>query len=472
MPLPGSSGRSLSHQDFVYFDYFRRTTAPSTDSIIPSNFWSEVLLQLAHTEPAIWHATNALGALHRRWELESAGMEVDGLIHNATTHYGKALSLAKDLNSPAKILALSLPLIASANMLGFWDESHIHILSAFKILAQDSGRTPDAQRMASTLTRMDIQSLTFGDVRTPYPYAEAAALRSINQAMINTDASIKSYSQASSTIFALVRQVTINYEIFFDGSIDEATYNSMFRELLEKTEQLERQLAKFEAEDVRLGNESAAIVIRIYHCWLRTVFKCTLDGLESRFDRHLGFLQRLITLSYAVMKQQHAPTSLQLSLEPALVAPLFGTANRCRHPALRRHGLKLLKEMNRHEGMWRSDGAALIVEEIIAIEEKGERGGGAGYDDEMLAGCKNYCALHAVQDEALAVSWDAWSSEGYEPPTNYSWLEIRPIPEERRVKAVMAAWRFESREMDIEFKMSSPNPEQRYGSSNYVTIKV
>ncbi|CAH0050920.1 unnamed protein product [Clonostachys solani] len=454
----------LSSRDFIYFDYFRRATAPNTDALIPSAFWGQDLLQLAHTEPAIWHATLALGALHRRWELESAGPETENLVRSATSHYGKALSLAKDLRSPAKILALSLPLIASANMLGFWDESHLHILSAFKILAQDSGRMPDAQRIASTLTRMDIQSITFDDSRSPYPFVEAAAVRSTDQGMAM--ATIESYSQASSTVFALIREAMINEAAYSEGIVDEATYQFVQADLRDKTERFECQMAEFEAGHGRLLNESAAMTIRIYHCWLRFIFTLVIPCPESHFDLRLGYFQRVITLAYAVMKRQGVSKSVQLSLEPALVAPLFDVGKRCRHPALRRHGLQLLQGMNRHEGMWRSDGAAMALNAIVHVEESQ-----MAYSAEMVGSIENYCAVHSMQEEASAVPWDAWASPGYEPPTNYSWLGIDPIPEEQRVTIVRVVSRFDSRQLDLDLLMSSSASLRRSGSSKRVTIK-
>ena len=61
---PGSTaGRPAN---LTLFDVFRTLTAPSTASFIPSQFWTKEILQLAHSEPAVWHATLALGAIHQK----------------------------------------------------------------------------------------------------------------------------------------------------------------------------------------------------------------------------------------------------------------------------------------------------------------------------------------------------------------------------------------------------------------------
>ncbi|PSR90292.1 hypothetical protein BD289DRAFT_221329 [Coniella lustricola] len=70
--------------DVACFDFFRlRLTAVPADpkqaqlSSVQGqsahNFWNYTLLQVAHAEPAVWHAVAALGALYRQWEVVSGG---------------------------------------------------------------------------------------------------------------------------------------------------------------------------------------------------------------------------------------------------------------------------------------------------------------------------------------------------------------------------------------------------------------
>ncbi|VUC21496.1 unnamed protein product [Clonostachys rosea] len=456
-PVPAFVAMSSS-QDTIYFDYFRKATAPNTDSFIPSSFWDQDILQLAYTEPAIWHATLALGALHRRWELQFIDEEMATLIQRATSHYAKAIALAKDLESPEKVLALSLSLIASANMLGFWADSHMHLFAGFRILAQNQTLSSSSvgKRLSSTLIRLDMQSITFSEAKSPYPYVEASTNGGLEQSVYKQDTPFYSYSDAAGMLFALMRRITLLDQTFQNGAIDETTFNSSRKTLMQDTELFETKMAEFECSSLQLLHADTAISIRIYHAWLRLILRVGLFGAEARFDECLGHIQHLTTLAYVFIHRQGPAESLELSLEPAVIAPLFDIGKRCRHPALRRHVLELMRKMSRHEGMWRSDGAAAALECLMEVEEQ-------GFTEEyerFSSGYNNHCASKDIQEEALAIPWAAWSPEGYEPPTIYDWRGIQQIPERKRVALVTAALDFKSRILDLKLFMSSMDPAQ------------
>ncbi|CAG9998574.1 unnamed protein product [Clonostachys byssicola] len=466
-PIPVFVAMSPS-QDTVHFDYFRKATVPNTDSFIPSSFWDQDILQLAYTEPAIWHATLALGALHRRWELQFLGVEMTTLIHRATSHYGKAMALAKDLKSTEKVLALSLSLIASANMLGFWADSHMHLFAGFRILAQNQAlsSSSEGKRLSSTLIRLDMQSITFSDTKSPYPFVEASISGGLGQTVYREDTPFSSYSDAASMVFALMRRLLLLDQTFHDGAMSENTFKVARKTLTRDTELFETKMAEFESSGLQFLHADAAISIRIYHAWLRLILKVSLFGAETRFDNCLGHMQHLTTLAYAFIHRKGPTKSLELSLEPAVVAPLFEIGKRCRHPALRRHVLKLMKEMNRHEGMWRSDGAAVTIDSIMEVEEQ-------GFTEEyerFSSGYDNHCASKDVQKEALAIPWATWSLEGYEPATMYGWRNVQQIPERKRVALVMAAPEFKSRILDLKLFMSSMDTTQPNGEIKEIRV--
>ncbi|CAG9981784.1 unnamed protein product [Clonostachys byssicola] len=466
-----SSSASSSPQDVKYFDHFRRATAPNTDAFIPSMFWGQDLLQLAHDEPAMWHATLAVGALHRRWELNSPGEEMDTLIRHATVHYGKAMALASTLDSRNKVLALGLPLIAAANMLGLWSESHMHILSSFRIMAEAQSSAFDdvEKRIAATLTRMDMQSFTLSDSASPYPFAQSAAVRGINQVL--GDGLFHSYSQAASTLFDIIRQLMVNDRNYWDGGMDDVSYRAVNDQVRLDLEHFERMMTKFEARRHDFLDEHAAISIRVYHAWLRFIFRTKLSGPEVRHDDCLGYFQLIATLVHIFVERRggnnaNEAESLQLSLEPAVVLPLFDAAKRCRHPALRRHILNLMKRMNRHEGMWRSDGAAVAISSLMYVEEEGLR---EGYES-IGSLCENHILKKRVQTDSLSIPWRAWSLADFSPSTCYSWNGIDRIPEKQRVSTVMMANQLDSRELNLQLVMSGFDPEKPLVAMKSLTV--
>lgn len=73
------------------FDFFQRRTIPQLAGSFKSQFWDRLLLQAIHHEPAVQHASVALGALHEHFELCS-NLAEDG--HGfAVQHYLKAIRL-------------------------------------------------------------------------------------------------------------------------------------------------------------------------------------------------------------------------------------------------------------------------------------------------------------------------------------------------------------------------------------------
>jgi cholestenol delta-isomerase len=461
-PTPGHT----SPQDFVFFDYFRRATAPTTDAFIDSSFWSQDLLQLAHAEPAMWHATLALGTLNRRWSLDTPGGESEALTLRARNHYGKAMALAKDLDSPSKVLALSLALVGSANMLGHWSEAHTHLLSALRMLAQNTKSRDEAENLALTLTRLEMQSLTLNDSCSPYPSTIAASIPSRDEELGTSGTPFESYAQAAAVLFALVRQCMLS-QINLGHYLDMVKFESTMTRLLKDVSLFERRIDEFEARQQQPSDTTSAVTLRIYHMWLRLSLEMRC-GPEQQFDECLGKLQRIVTLSYNFVQMTKTKDHLQLSLEPAIIAPLFDVARRCRHPALRRHTLSLLKNMNRHEGMWRSDAAAEAIEIVRSMEEEGELG---QVYEEFASTFDNHCAKQSTLDEALGVPWTAWSTTGYQPPTNYTWGDLPRVPEGKRVREALVVIRLEERELDLRFLMGSDDPEYPFGGVKDATIQ-
>jgi hypothetical protein len=294
-------------------------------------------------------------------------------------------------------------------------------------------------------------------------------VRAANQGMVDEGAAFESHSQAAATLFALIREVLLQHSAFETGAVDEDAYHAGVRDLQDKTAQFERKMEVLEAHQLDALTQPAAISVRIYHSWLKFIFLTLSFDSRLHFDGCTGYFQRIIALAYAFVRRDGPTSSLRLSLEPAVIVPLFDSVKRCRHPVLRRHGLDLMKMMNRHEGMWRSDGAAIVLETLVATEEADQATAYA----ETTAQWDNYCADPDVQDAALAVPWGLWAS-GYEPPTCYPWDGITPIPEEKRVLELLVLARFDLREIDLRLLLSPPDPldpEQPYGAYKDIAVK-
>jgi hypothetical protein len=57
-----------NNQERRSFDFFCQHTVTQLSGVFDSGFWSRLLLQVIHHEPAVRHAAVALGALHESFE--------------------------------------------------------------------------------------------------------------------------------------------------------------------------------------------------------------------------------------------------------------------------------------------------------------------------------------------------------------------------------------------------------------------
>lgn len=77
------------------FDFFRQCTIPQLSALFDSGFWTRLVLQTTHHEPAIRHAAIALGALHECFEESVSNLKFSGQEQNvfAMQQYVKAIGL-------------------------------------------------------------------------------------------------------------------------------------------------------------------------------------------------------------------------------------------------------------------------------------------------------------------------------------------------------------------------------------------
>ena len=76
-------------------EWFQLRTRVKIPGAFPSRFWDTLVLQAGATEPAVFHAANALGLLHRSTLTgpgHARGLEGMRLDHLATQAYNKAIA--------------------------------------------------------------------------------------------------------------------------------------------------------------------------------------------------------------------------------------------------------------------------------------------------------------------------------------------------------------------------------------------
>ncbi|KAF4995909.1 hypothetical protein FDECE_12638 [Fusarium decemcellulare] len=451
----------VSPNDTIYFDLFRRATVPSTCNLFPSSFWQETVMQLAHIEPAIWHAAVALGTLHQKAEELAQGKDVDALSHRAIAHYGKAMALAKELDSPTKVVTLSIALVGAANMLERWSEMQTHVMAGLKIVARDGTNIQGLGVLGGSLMRVDVLAMTFSDSDSPYPYEESTSVFALDQFLQTPCIPPTSYENLSSELFSIVRAFFLLDDGILSGSISYGPWLTKLDAFTRRLIEWETNMARYEAvnEQPTPSENTVRLALRLYHVSIRVMLRATSFGPEARYDSILGYFEYVIRLAATLQKRIQSDSSVNLTLEPGLMIPLWMTIHRCRHYQLRRAALKILTDANMVEAMWRSDATAKILGTVVALEE------------ESLGpiNAQEYNPVF-LDPSAFAIPWSAWSRPSLDLPTSVSWNDVPAIPEEKRVKEILGTTRLSERRVELRLLMCPSNDADPYGPVKELTV--
>ncbi|CAF3484092.1 unnamed protein product [Fusarium graminearum] len=452
---PISAGTKSAN--LTLFDVFRTLTAPSTASFIPSQFWTREILQLAHSEPAVWHATLALGAIHQRHELYFQGCndKSEQMWLEANVSYGRAISCAREVKDPTKLLSLCLALVSITHLIGRWSDSQVHIMAAHGLLNQ-AGYSVETSSAAEMLTRLDLHAMTFSDSSAPYPYKNAPSRVWIDEDMQRI-AGFESYAQAGTALFGVMRRLMMMGQKA-DDEDQETMGDSQDMMAITKRDLAawEYKMAEFERNHARPHDQRGAISIRLYHTLMRTFLAGGAFGPEMRWDNLVGLYERILTLAETLYaNKQSFHVNSPLSLEPGVIVPVFMVAQRCRHPWLRRRAIAFLYKLKRQEGMWFSDGAAAVSKKIMEIEGQTYFESDLANDDD-----ENKSSALALGD----VPWEAWAAVDVEGlPSRTSWAGIERVPEEKRMRETMVMVFTEERRIELSLIMSSGDELGTYG---------
>lgn len=332
-------------------------------------FWSCSLLQIAHLEPAVWHAVAALGALHRKWEVASnpraphplpaldepqptarEGLQLDQhdaresdldsaarveadlqslrLNDQASSCYTKALGLAKSIHDPITLLVLSVALGTASNIAGRWAERNVHIQAGQRIMAQlctSPSRSEVEIDAEECLSKLALQWVTFSEQSAPYPFTE-------EEGVVSTDTSSSQRSdiltEGPGSIFHKAKLVLIRTSqriLSAAGAVDmqetqvadqaRSGRDKVPRTELEKSisqdiQRWEFEMAHFLAINpvTALGTTLELLSIKLLHTAVRLFMAVGVMSTaynELDWDEHLAHFERLVAL-IALLFQEEA----------------------------------------------------------------------------------------------------------------------------------------------------------------------
>lgn len=164
------------------FQYFQTHTLPRWTEFFDSELWSQKVLQLSHTEPAIKHGVLALSTMHERFECTSPALSARTRDF-AFVQYMQAVKHSNDLLNARqqdgvnleKVLMACIIFTCYENLAGNFKAANMHLQNGMRILNQykrnSAQMTASQDSVSDVLYRFDLQAMTFSDEASPYDYA-------------------------------------------------------------------------------------------------------------------------------------------------------------------------------------------------------------------------------------------------------------------------------------------------------------
>ncbi|KAF2644831.1 hypothetical protein P280DRAFT_466094 [Massarina eburnea CBS 473.64] len=164
------------------FYYFKSHTLPKWTEFFDSDLWSEKIMQLSHSEPAIKHGILALSSMHEKFETTMVSSKTDNF---AFGQYMEAVKYSNSLingheqhgRDVEKVLIACIIFTCYENLAGNYRAANMHLESGLRILAQHRRNlaehvqtTAELESIADVLYRFDLQAMTFSDNASPYDY--------------------------------------------------------------------------------------------------------------------------------------------------------------------------------------------------------------------------------------------------------------------------------------------------------------
>ncbi|KAL1853788.1 hypothetical protein Plec18170_005180 [Paecilomyces lecythidis] len=118
---------------------------------------------------------------------------------------------------------------------------------------------------------------------------------------------------------------------------------------------------------------------KVTYIWMRV---CTTAG-EMATDSYHSDFEDLVHYAEQIVKPAVGMATPQLlSFDMQILGPLYYTALKCRHPAIRRRALEMLQLAPRREGVWNAHYAYATAKRVIELEER--HFNGQEFPDETL----------------------------------------------------------------------------------------
>ncbi|KAK3618232.1 hypothetical protein LTR56_024776 [Elasticomyces elasticus] len=395
-------------------EFFHARTAPNLSSYFDAGFWTRLVFQVSHVEPAIMHAMVAVGHLNQRRDVWTKPLpmlksvflvddqpNVPGLSDRivvgptkrkvidhddpfALSQYNKAISLLsqriRDPDAASEIALLACILFVCIEFLrGDVEPAFRHFKSGMGIakasLTKSSLTKPTLtmelirEGMLPFFNRLEVLAMLFGQApKHDYHITIDEAVPAHFSTMQDARDSIVHLSNIGLRFIRNMKKGRYARLVLPDDFVRQAVLE---REVERWKEALDALIL---TDTVSLRDLDAAKVLRVHQIILTVWLGSCCHIADSYLDNFMADFEAGVTLGEEIQRnaatiEQRRTNQPSFLFDMELVSPLYYIAIKCRDPNIRRRAIALLRQTRRREGLWDSNMAAAIAERIAALEE-------------------------------------------------------------------------------------------------------
>ncbi|MCJ1482603.1 hypothetical protein MMC06_002769 [Schaereria dolodes] len=401
-----SSETSGTDQERRSFYFFRRETVIEFSGWFESSFWTHLVLQVSHAEPAVRHLTIALGFLHESSQHDDVFFKTTGHLDDrhqfALQQCNKAIGLLRTGLSTSTPQSVEITLIACVLFicfecfLGNHGSALDHLQSGLNILRNwrathtsssmdnpfNHPRISPASEadLVQLFTRLNLQAASFIEPRN-LPFQGQMEELTPSRTVPNSFTSLNEARDCLVHHFDQSASIRLRFQLSYLGEcsngaqLPEANYAEP-----EEIYRLQQWFSQFDAylthSSMRMNTKDlqGAILLKIYHKVAYIIQSSGGSDNETIYDEFISDFEYINSLATSLVEVSKTTSSSSgrssFSVDMGVVPPLYFTASKCRDACIRRRSISLLYSSRRREGVWNGFVTAKIAERLVAIEER------------------------------------------------------------------------------------------------------
>ncbi|GLB08386.1 hypothetical protein AtubIFM57258_004275 [Aspergillus tubingensis] len=377
------------------FSYFQHHTAPTFREMFDSALWQHLVLQMGQSEPAVYHATVALSAIHK--DSETRGMPLAAnfpgrsqgpWLRFAQEQLGRAFQIlirrraSPDPRLRNVTLLCCLLFVLSDLLQGHYDSAFTHLQSGLHILRElqaerelvaPTPRQDLVERcLVAAFAQLDIISAHYGvggpllcidSLPTQWQLRPTSAVGFANlkeaRAAFNLVTSA-AYRFMISGMGLSNGEITRNYTTIQSSQLRARSLASRFWQSFEPFYRSSYPILD------RKEQRSAELIHLQYLALMVSLDTTPLAGNEAALAAFTPALEKIVSFAESIMVR--FPERPSVSIEVGVLPPLYDGAMICRDYRVRWRAIKLLRAWPHREGPFDSNWILALAEEALRLE--------------------------------------------------------------------------------------------------------